>query len=332
MMPEPASLPLTIALTGATGFVGRTTVVELLRRGHRVRALVRNPAAAKLPGEVETVAGDLSSAASIWDLMTGADAVIHIAGAIMALSEAAFLATNAAPAARLAEAAIAAGAPRFVHVSSLAAREPRLSPYAMSKRAGETAIGRFADRLSIAIVRPPAIYGPGDRATLPLLKSLLSPVAFIPAVPTARFSLMHVADVARVLADAAASRATGTFEIDDGTAGGYAWRDVQALARACEGTPRRLVFLPRALPAAVAQLSQAVAVLRRKASIVTPGKIAELYHPDWVAAPPGWPLADRTTFAKGFPATVAWYRAAGWLPPRRNPDRTPANISGKAAP
>ena len=65
----------TVAITGGTGFAGRHAVAELLRRGHRLRALVRTPAKADLPQGVETVAGDLSDPSALARLTAGADAV-----------------------------------------------------------------------------------------------------------------------------------------------------------------------------------------------------------------------------------------------------------------
>ena len=70
---------------------------------------------------------------------------------------------------------------RFVHVSSLAAREPQLSPYGASKRAARMRSQSWRRSSMPIIIRPPAVYGPGDRATLPLLKALTRPVAVIPA-------------------------------------------------------------------------------------------------------------------------------------------------------
>ena len=198
-----------VAITGATGFAGRHAVPELLRRGVRLRALVRRPEAAGLPAAVEVIKGDVNDPDAVKALLSGADAVVHLAGALAALDREGYFRVNEAGTEALAEAALASGIRRFVHVSSLAAREPHLSFYGASKRAGEEAVARRAGALNAVIIRPPAVYGPGDRGTLPLIRALTQPIAAIPGRPDARFSLIHARDLARIVADSIEAQGTG---------------------------------------------------------------------------------------------------------------------------
>lgn len=315
----------TIAITGATGFAGRHLVADLLPRGFALRALVRNPAAAGLPDGVATVKGDLADTAALARLVDGADGVIHLAGALTALDREGYFKVNEQGTRALAEAAQQAGVRRFVHISSLAAREPQLSGYAASKRAGEEVIAARQQALNAIIIRPPAVYGPGDRGTLPLIKELTRPIAAIPGRPDARFSLIHGRDLARLIALALTEDRRGLVEVSDGKPGGYGWADLIRTASAFRGSPIRPVFLPRAVPAAVASLAEGFARLTGKPGMVNRGKIAELYHPDWVARPGGLALADPTPFDAGFAETVTWYRAAGWLPQGRGTDTRTAS-------
>lgn len=310
-----------VALTGASGFVGGHVLDGLVAAGCRVRALARrpDPSLAARPG-VEPVLGSLGDAAGIEVLVRGADAVVHVAGAIHAPDRAAFLAANAAGAARVAEAAARAGCPLLVHVSSLAARAPGLSAYAESKALGEQEALRRGDRLRVAVVRPPAVYGPGDRATLPLLRGLARGWLAAPAAPRhARFSLLHARDLAALVVRLIdAHLASGTVvEPDDGTDGGYGWADLARLASDALGRKVRLVRVPRPALELLARLAE-----RRAASVGTPppvsrAKVAELFHPDWVcrrgtlAGLDGW--RPEVGFARGLPATLCWYRQAGWL-------------------
>ena len=67
----------------------------------------------------------------------------------------------------------------------------------------------FTDRMSVVILRPPAVYGPGDRGTLPLLRSLTQSLAVIPGTSTSRFSLIYVDDLARIIVEAATAARAG---------------------------------------------------------------------------------------------------------------------------
>ena len=138
-------MPLKIALTGATGFVGRAVVSALMAKSCQVSALVRDPARAEMNSNVRQVQGDLQNSAALDDLTKNADVVIHIAGVIGALSRNDFFVANEQGSLAVAEAAARNGVKRFVHISSLAAREPGLSMYGASKRAGRSCGGKIQE-------------------------------------------------------------------------------------------------------------------------------------------------------------------------------------------
>ena len=308
-------MPLKIALTGATGFVGRTVVNEMLGVKHSVTALVRDVGRANLPRDVRLISGDLQNIAALDELTTGADVVIHVAGLISALKREDYFIANEQGMRNVVQAALRHGVKRFVHISSLSAREPQLSAYGASKLAGEAVL---SEEMSTVVLRPPAVYGNGDKATLPLLKALTQSVAFIPGRADARFSLIHVKDLARVIIEAASATRTGVFELHDGSLQGHDWKELAMLAAAHENKGITTVFLPKSIPYAVASISDVVAKLRGKPSMISREKIDELYHTDWVARGAGWPLKNPIGFAQGFAETVSWYRSEGWLPQNPN--------------
>ncbi len=318
-----------VAMTGATGFAGRHAVAELEAQGFHLRALVRNPETAGLPSSVTLVKGDLSNPQALRQLLAGAEGVAHFAGVLTGFGREDYDRVNQQGTEALIAQAHSAGTRRFVHVSSLAAREPHLSLYAASKRAGEDAVRAGMDRLNAIIIRPPAVYGPGDRGTLPLITELTRPVAVIPSSAMARFSLIHARDLARLVAQALGSDMRGLHEVSDGTPGGYRWADLIAVASAFRGSAIRPIYLPRAIPSAVAWVAEGIARLRGRPGMVNRGKIAELYHPDWVSREGRLALADPTSFDRGFAETVNWYREAGWLPRGHRADRN-AQRSGKS--
>lgn len=311
-------MPLKIALTGATGFVGRAVVSALLAKSQQVSALVRDPSRANLPPEVRQVQGDLNNSAALDDLTKGVDVVIHAAGVIGALRREDYFLANEQGTRAAAGAAARNGVKRFVHISSLAAREPELSVYGASKRAGERVLENFNDKMSVVILRPPAVYGPGDRGTLPLLRSLTQSFALIPGASTSRFSLIYVDDLARITVDATGATRTGVVELDDGQRQGYGWSELAHIASVCEQKSITPIFLPKSVAMPVAVIVEAFAKLTGRIPFVSPDKIQQLYYGDWVSRGEGWPLKEPVGFARGFKTTVDWYRQAQWLPGRRS--------------
>lgn len=301
-------------MTGATGFAGRHVAAALAARGFAVRALVRDEVKAAGIKFAEPVIGSLADDGALDRLVKGADALVHLAGAITARDRDGFLKTNRDGTRKLVDAAVLAGVKRIVHVSSLAAREPHLSDYAFSKNAGEAIMAEQAGHLPLAILRPPAIYGPGDRATLPLFTQLTRRFALIPGTREQKFSLLYAGDFARLIAGLVDSGWSGIAEIDDGKSDGYQWSDLVSTATSIHGRPVKPVFLPQRF---LSVLSTAV----RSANIPPRGKIRELYHPDWVCRGPQPDLTDRTGLAEGFRQTLDWYQEEGWLPGKGRADR-----------
>jgi nucleoside-diphosphate-sugar epimerase len=306
-------MPLKVALTGATGFVGRNAVAELLDCKHDVTALVRDGTKARLPNNVRQVNGDLQNVAALDELTIGADVVVHIAGLIGAVSGEDYFIVNAEGTRAVVEAAKRNDVKRLVYVSSLSAREPQLSTYGASKLAGEEAAMESGSGISTAILRPPAVYGPGDKATFPLLKALTQSLAIIPGRADGRFSLIYVRDLARIIVEAAIGNRTGTIELGDGCVPGHDWKELAEIASGLESKTIRPLFLPKPIPYAIGAFADVAAKLRRKPSMISRDKINELYHINWVSQGEGWGLKNPTPFAQGFAETLAWYRQEGWV-------------------
>ena len=314
-------MPLKIALTGATGFVGRAVVSALKARHGDVSVLVRDRARANLAPELRQVQGDLADQAALDELTRGADVVIHIAGVIGALSREHYFAANEEGSQAVAEAAVGNGVKRFVHISSLAAREPELSIYGASKRAGEIAVEKFNPRMSVVLLRPPAVYGPGDRGTFPLLRALTQSFAVIPGTSTSRFSLVYVDDLARMIVEAAEATRTGVVELSDGQPRGYSWKEMAHIASAAEQKGITPIFLPKSVAMMVAVMVEAFGKATGRLPFVSRDKIRQLYFADWVARGEGWPLKEPVDFAKGFSTALDWYRREQWLPQRFTTDK-----------
>ncbi len=203
----------TIALTGGTGFVGRRVIAQAVGAGWHIRALTRRAQGAE--PNVSWVRGALDKPDSLADLVAGADVVLHVAGVVSAPDAAGFAAGNVAGTQAMVDAARTAGVARFVHVSSLSAREPQLSAYGASKRAGEGVVS--ASDLDWDIVRPTGVYGPGDTEMRDMFRMAQMGLALLP--PPGKVALVAVDDLARLLlALAERDGPRDILEVDDGRA------------------------------------------------------------------------------------------------------------------
>ena len=310
----------TIALTGATGFVGSHILDRLTTAGCQVAALSRRRGQLEAPDRpVREVVGSIADHEALVDLVAEADVVVHCAGLVAARRSGEFHAVNVEGTARLIRAAAASPKqPRIVLLSSLAAREPHLSAYAESKRGAETVLGEEGRSLSWSVLRPPAVYGPRDRATLTLFRQFAAGLALLPN-RQGRFSLIYVEDLAEaVLALVRSAPESGhILEIDDGRPDGYSWSELVAIAEQALNRRIRQVFVPKALQRLVGAISTATAALTDRPPMLSEGKINEIAHTDWVCHGPL--LSERVDwrpdvqFAKGCAETLSWYKAKGWI-------------------
>lgn len=230
-----------IAMTGATGFVGGEVLEQALADGLRVNALTRSAQPPR--AQLKWVHGSLEDAAALDTLVRDADAVIHIAGVVNAPDREGFEAGNARGTMAVVDAMRRRGIRRLVHVSSLAAREPGLSDYGWSKELAEKHVK--ASGLDWTIVRPPAIYGPGDKEMLELFRMAKRGVMMLP--PGGRLSVIHVRDLAALLLALTGEREnslTRTYEVDDGTAGGWDHKDFGAAIGRAVGKPVKTLATP----------------------------------------------------------------------------------------
>src|SRR5947209_7510836 len=300
----------TLAITGGTGFVGAHLLRLALAQGYDLRALTRGW---KPPeDEIAWVDGALDRPETLLKLAAGADAIIHVAGLINARGRDDFDKVNVGGTANMIDAARKAGVRRFVHISSLAAREPELSDYGRSKAKAERLVA--ASGLDWTIIRPPAVYGPGDRETLELFR--MARRGFVALPPRGRFSLLHVDDLCRLILALLDEPDTWgeTYEPDDGREGGWAHRHFARTLGRLYGKRAATVSMPKPVLRLASRLDRLV---RRGRAKLTPDRVGYFCHPDWVVRPEKRPPAAlwspevRTT--SGLKETADWYREQGWL-------------------
>ena len=271
------------AVTGATGFVGKHMVRLLTRQGYHVRALTRRPQPDS--DHVEWVEGTFQDELALTRLITGADVVYHIAGAIKARNFAEFATINRDSVMALLN-ALPNDEPRphFILLSSLAARERSLSHYAESKRQGEEVLFDHAPAdLDWTIIRAPAVYGPGDYEILKLFKSLKWGFSLVPGSKNNRTSLIFVEDLVGAMAECANCEQVYSkiLDVDDNREDGYSLQEI--FSTASEIMNRRAVKLTagRKSLKLFAHTNKFMSRIFGYVPMVSPEKVNELCHPDW---------------------------------------------------
>ncbi len=303
---------MTIAITGSTGFVGQVLLDRALAEGHELRALTRRHQ--PLRKGLDWVRGDLDDKAALGRLMRGAEVVMHVAGVVNSPDPAEFERGNVVGTLNVIEAALAAGVPRFICVSSLSAREPDLSAYGGSKARAERLV--MASPLDWTVVRPPWIYGPGDRDTLDMFKA--ARWGLMPMPPReGRSSLIHVDDLARLLLaliPGGEEVSHQVFEPDDGQHGGWSHYEVGRAIGWAMGRRPWVIHLSRK---SLERAARGDMALRRHKAKLTLDRVGYMTHPDWVvsqgARPPAALWEPRIATREGLKATAKWYKDNGWL-------------------
>jgi nucleoside-diphosphate-sugar epimerase len=268
---------------------------------------------AQLPRpNVEWVEATLDDYPSLAGLVEGADAVIHVAGAVNAPALAGFVEANVTGTASMLTAAETQAVRRFIHVSSLSAREPGLSDYGWSKAASERLVTEGP--LDWTIIRPPAIYGAGDREMFELFR-IAKAKGVVPLPPRGRLSLIEAGDLARLLIDLIeAPESIGqTYEPDDGAGQGYSHREFGRMIGRAVGRPRTLALPVPRFALRLGAMAERIR-LGDKAKL-TPDRVRYFCHPDWVAQqrPPAAIWQPKVLAAEGLQATADWYRSQGWF-------------------
>lgn len=341
--------PQRVLVTGASGFIGGRLVRRLIERQAHVSCLVRSSSHIddlRATG-ADLIVGDVNDHVSVERALAQSQArtVFHLAGLVRALHRDDFMRANASGVENVAAAcARCAAPPALIVVSSLAAAGPcdvageqrvegdapaPVSHYGHSKLAGEQAATRYGDAVPITIVRPPIVYGSGDRAVLEMIRPIARRGLHVVPGPRGadrRFSLIHVDDLVEGLLLAAEKGERLTAHESPCGQGIYflAGQECptyvelgQAMAIALERKPPKLLYVPRPIMRFAGILADMTAWIRRRPGWGSRDKITEALAGSWTCSSAkahtqlGWkPAGD---LAQRLRETVQGYQQAKWL-------------------
>jgi nucleoside-diphosphate-sugar epimerase len=317
-------------VTGGTGFIGSHLIDRLLAQGSEVWALVRDPAkaAALEKKNVRLLRGDLFS---IPPLPAAFDLVFHLAGCTRSLDAAHYYNVNQAGTASVLRALAAARTEfRLVLLSSLAAVGPSrddhpvlesdpphpVTAYGRSKWQGEQEALKYRDSFPVIILRPSAVYGPGDKDFLEYFRMIKK--LFFPVVKVQReASVCYVKDLVEALWLCAWKDLPSGEIFNIASPDPCNWEQMgDAAVRAMKIRPRKLTISLGCLHAA-SVLSEIRSRVTGRISLFNRDKYRDLIQPGWVAdtakARDELSFEAGTTLDAGMEETIAWYRERGWL-------------------
>lgn len=196
-----------VLVTGGTGFIGSHIVRRLLKKGHQVVVMTRNPSQVRstVPAGVDLRPGDVSNPVSLRQAMAGVDVVIN---AVQFPNHPVenprkgytYMAVDGLGTVRQVEAAKEAGVKRFIYLSGAGTRQGQTYPWFQAKLKAEQAIRDSG--IPFTIFQPSWVYGPEDRS----LNKFVTFARLLPFIPVVgdgqtRVSPVHVDDLAEVVAE-----------------------------------------------------------------------------------------------------------------------------------
>lgn len=338
-------------VTGGTGFVGRQLVRHLVASGWHVRSLVRSPVRSLVrSGEygqereqatarasiVETVVGDLDDVAALRAGMQAADVVFHLAAVTSSADRRQYTRVNVSGTRNVVNAMLdVAPRARLVHCSSLAAAGPAggdhpilesdapapVSRYGESKLEAERVVRSAVESagLDAIVLRPSAVYGPGDHDILAAFRLARHGLAARVAPRDQVLSMLHVTDLADALLLAAGAPRRPSvppcYNLSDGAA--YPVDAVMAAIASAVGRSVRTIPVPRIAALGIAAVDVALSRATHRKPLLTPGRIAELRCHDWrcdiTRARGELGFSPRVGLVDGMRETAQWYHDHGWL-------------------
>lgn len=322
-------------VTGGSGFIGSHLVELLLSKGHTVRCLLRKTSStAWLQSHpLEIVYGDVFDNGALAEAVRDVQYVYHSAGLTKAKTKAEYFRANVDGTRNLLEAAAAHASDlhRFVQISSQTAAGPSptstpiteeapcrpITTYGRSKREAEEICLRFADRLPVTIVRPPAVYGPRDKDIFEFFSTMQKGLQPVVGFGEKFVSLVHVADLVRGIVQAGESdRSTGeTYFISSKEV--YGWKFIGELTRSILGRKALTVRIPEAGVYGIAAIAEFFSLFSSKPALINLEKARDMVQDYWTCssakAQAHFGYEEQLSIEDGIRNTVTWYQDHGWL-------------------
>lgn len=324
-----------VLVTGATGFVGSHLVETLVKRGHKVRVLVRTTSDVHWIRGLPLIwcLGDIKDPTSLSNALQGVEWVFHVAGVTKAIGYSAYESANVKGTQNVLEACLQQQRPpqKVVVVSSLGAagpcdpNYPRLesdvcqpvSHYGLSKMEAERIALSYRERMSMVVIRPPTTYGPRDRDILALFRLVKSGFHLTLGQGEHYLCMIHVADLVEAVLQAAETAVSSgsIFFVSDGET--HTWSEIVSILEGLLGVRTRKVRIPVGLALLIALGWETVCRVRRIPPLLNRQKVMEIQQVGWTCdiqeAAKKLHFTPTISLQEGLKETYRWYLDQGWI-------------------
>jgi nucleoside-diphosphate-sugar epimerase len=323
-------------VTGATGFIGSHIADQLFERGIDVRCIVRKSSNLRwLAGKsYQIFEASLNNVDSLISAVNDVDIIIHSAGLVAARSYEEYLSANRDGTLNLINAALYNNKlKRFVYVSSQTAFGPSKSlvrpidedspanpvtAYGKSKLEADRAVMQYKNKLPITIIRPPAVFGPRDTATLSIFKAIKYGLVSYIGLSKKYVSILHSYDVARAVIDSALSSVCEGKAYFISSDEFYSWNKINnVIISAMDKKFAIPVKLPHFAVLAAGWINELFGRFAKKPPVFNYDKAIDFIQKYWICsdarARADFGFQQLMSLENGVIETVKWYENHDWL-------------------
>ncbi len=324
---------LSVLITGANGFVGSRLCRRLIDDGYHVIAGIRKGCDDSLISDlqIERRYGDITQPETLPGMVKDIDYIVHNAGLVKAKSVEQFAKVNQEGTKNILHAVEQnKKLKKFIYISSLAAAGPSvkgapltedipthpITAYGRSKVAGEAEALLFKDRMNVAIIRPPAIYGPGDIEMFSFFQILDNRIRPYLGNWNRRIQLVHVDDLCYGvrLALKAKTNSGAIYFIAESQS--YKYCEIVDHLRKAVGRAALPLYIPGLTLKILAFFSENIMKALGRSPMFTIEKACEILE-NWEVsvekAERELGYKSQIPFSEGARQTFYWYRDQGWL-------------------